>query len=106
MCLHTILQRPETEIFRKVFTEQRKNPCTGDWITLVEAELKELGMDLKKNGWFTEDVFRQQMSKKIKDKAFIKLQKIQKGHDKVRYILFSDLSGPVNYLSNPLSDLE
>ena len=72
----------------------------------MEANLKELGMDFFFNCWFTEDAFRQQNSKKIKDNAFIKLQKIQKGHDKVRYILFSDLSNPVNYLSNPLSDLE
>ena len=94
MYLHTILQRPETEIVRKVFTEQRNNPCKGDWVTLVEADLKELGMDFELIGRCSEDVFRQQISKKIRDKAFIELQQIQKGHEKVKYILFTDLSGP------------
>ena len=83
MYLHTILQRPETEIVRKVFTEQRNNPCKGDWVTLVEADLKELGMDFEQIGRCSEDVFRQQISKKIRDKAFIELQQIQKGHEKL-----------------------
>ena len=40
--LHSILQRPETEIVRKVFFEQKKNPCRGDWITIVEADIVQL----------------------------------------------------------------
>ena len=97
MYLHTILQRPETEIVRKVFTEQRNNPCKGDWVTLVEADLKELGMDFEQISRCSEDVFRQQISKKIRDKAFIELKQIQKWHEKVRYILFTQ-----NYMSIPL----
>jgi hypothetical protein len=94
------MQRPETEIIRKVFTEQKRNPCKGDWVTLVEADLLLLGIDYQQIEGSCEDIFRKQVVKKVRDIAFSELREIQAGHEKVRYILFTDLSEPQKYLSN------
>ena len=88
MYLHTILQRQETEIVRKVLAEQRSNPCRGDWVTLVEADLVELHIDFDQIGGCSAEVFRKQILGKIRNKAFQELLKIQDGHEKVRYIFF------------------
>ena len=76
MCLHTKLQGPETEIIRKVFTEQKRNPCKGDWVTLVEADM--FGIEGS-----CEDMFRKHVVKKVTDIAFSELRGIQAGHEKV-----------------------
>ena len=66
MYLHTILQRPETEIIRKVFTEQKKNPCKGDWITLVEADITEIGMSFEQTEGCSEELFGKLITKKTR----------------------------------------
>ena len=67
MYLHTILQRPETEIIRKVFTDQKKNPCKGDWITLVEADMSDIGIDFEQIEGCSEEFFRKLIIKKKLD---------------------------------------
>ena len=47
-----------------------------------------------------EGCFRKHIVKKLKDRVFKELQKIQEGHDKVSYIPIGDLSGPQNYIVN------
>ena len=100
MYLHTILQRPKTEIVRKVFSEQKNNPCKGDWVTLVEADMAELDINFDQIEGCSVEIFRKQIVGKIRNRAFQELRKIQEGHDKVRCIFFRDLSGPQNYLFN------
>jgi hypothetical protein len=98
MYLHTILQRPENEIVRKVFLEQRNNPCRGDWVILVEADMLQLHIDFDQIEGCSAELFRKQIVGKIRNRAFEELLKIQDGHEKVRYIFFEDLSGPQEYL--------
>ena len=44
--LQAILHKEEHEIIRKVYTEQKQNPCKGDWVNLVEADMKQLENEL------------------------------------------------------------
>ena len=83
-----------------MFAEQRCNPCRGDWVTLVEADLVELHIDFDQIGGCSAEIFTKQIVEKIRNKAFQELLKIQDGHEKVRYIFFEDLGGPQNYLCN------
>ena len=80
--------------------EQRSNLCRGDWVTLVEADLVELHLEMDHIGGCSAEVFRKQIIGKIRNMAFQELLKIQDGHAKVRYTFFEDLSGPQNYLCN------
>ena len=110
--LQQILKRSEDEIIKKVYLEQKKNPCTGDWVKLIEADLIELQIDFdeEKIAALSEEGFRRIIMGRIRKIAFSELQVIQKGHDKVRDIYFKDLEGPQEYLchklfSNRLSSL-
>ena len=42
--LKHILTRNEKELIKKVFKAQKKNPTKGDFVTLVETDLKKLGL--------------------------------------------------------------
>ena len=43
--MHTILRRHDTDIIKKVYNAQRKSPCKGDWVILVEDDMKALDID-------------------------------------------------------------
>ena len=57
--LQTILKRPDHEVLKRVYMEQKKNPCRGDWVKLVEADLVELEIsyDEEKIASVSEDIF-------------------------------------------------
>ena len=84
--------------------EQRKNPCKGDWVKIVEKDLEELQIvyDEAKIASVSEEVFKKNIISRIRRKVFRELQSIQEGHDKVRDILFEALEGPQEYLCNSL----
>ena len=87
--MNHILQRDENELVKKVFLAQRNNPVQGDFVKLVEKDLKDLGMTY-------EQVTSSQMTKSLlkshaKDAAFEKLKEIQCSHKKVKHIVYTSL---------------
>ena len=42
--MNNILQRDENELVKKVLLAQRNNPVQGDFVRLVEKDMKDLGM--------------------------------------------------------------
>ena len=110
--LQTILKRPDHEVLKRVYMEQKKNPCRGDWVKLVEADLVELEISYneEKIASVSEDIFKKQIMSSLRKKVFCELQIIQEGHGKVRDIVFQDLGEPQEYLhsrifTNRLSSL-
>ena len=110
--LQTILQRDENETIRRVYMEQKKNPCKGDWVTLIEADMKHLEIELTDEtiASLGADVYKKIVMTKIREKALIELQIIQKRHLKVKHIVYKKLSEPQTYLchgsfTNKLSSL-
>ena len=43
---HHILQRPKTELIRKVYSAQKTKPTKGDFIELVEKDKNCIGMNI------------------------------------------------------------
>ena len=41
--LQTILRRDDEEVTKRIFKEQQRNPCTGDYVKLIEKDFKEIG---------------------------------------------------------------
>ena len=78
--LQTILHRQENEIIRKVYMEQKINPCKGDWVTLIEADMNDfqITMDDKMIQSLSVEQYKKVIMEKIRQKAFLELQKIQK----------------------------
>ena len=42
--LQTILKRPHSELIRKIYEAQRKNPVKGDWVKQVDEDLDIIGL--------------------------------------------------------------
>ena len=78
--------------------EQKINPCKGDWVTLIKADMNDLQitMDDKK----IQSSTKRLSWKKLGKKRFWSYRRFKKIHMKVKYINFKDLSGPQSYLSH------
>ena len=91
--LHTILERSDDEIIKKVYLAQKKQPCEGDWVILIDNDKRDLGMMYKDSviaQMNLEDYF-DLVKSKVQQKAFTELVQIQQGHDKVRNIKYDSL---------------
>ena len=49
--------RTDNEIIKKVYMAQRKSPCKGYWVNLVEEDLKYFNIDFNKEtaGYMTSE---------------------------------------------------
>ena len=102
--LQTILKRTENEIIWKVYTAQKDAPTKGDWVNLVEDDMKLLSMDIsdKAIAEMSHDEFKDIVKKSIKNHALDELKSLQKGHKKVKHICFEHLVSPQDYLTSSL----
>ena len=70
--LQTILKREENELTKIILVAQKNAPSPGDFVNLVEVDLKMayLDMDFKEIESVSTDVFKKVTNKKIKAAAF------------------------------------
>ena len=85
--MNHILQRNDNELVKKVLLAQKNNPVQGDFVKLVQNDLKELGLTY-------EQVSSSKMTKialksHARNVAFNKLKEIQSKHTKVKHINYS-----------------
>ena len=101
--LQTILQRNDSELTKRVYNEQKRNPTPGDFSELVKKdfELIEEQMDESSIIGSSAEVFKTNIKKKIKMAAFKFLRNKQQTHSKVRDVQFSKLESQ-KYLVSPL----
>ena len=104
--LHTILNRPDNEIIKKVYMAQKKNPCKGDWVNLINADKRDLDItcDDSAIAQMSLEDFKDLVKRKVRARAFSELRQIQAGHDKVRQIKYSSLNEAQEYLVHKLSN--
>ena len=41
--MHTLLQRKDEELTKRIYNSQKNNPSKGDWIEMVHQYFKDLG---------------------------------------------------------------
>ena len=46
--MHTLLQRKDEELNKRIYNAQKNNPSKGDWIELVHQYFKDLGIPFDK----------------------------------------------------------
>ena len=80
--------RTDNEIIKKVYMAQRKSPCKGDWVNLVEEDLKSINIDFNEEtiANMTSEHFIAMVKKRVRYKAFAQLSALQEGHIKVKHI--------------------
>ena len=82
---HTILNRDDTEIVKKIYVEQRKNPTKGDFVELIEEDFKTINEvqdddEIKTHQKSHDKNF---VKKCIKSAALKYLTQLQASHSKV-----------------------
>ena len=65
--LKHILSRKETELLRKIFEAQKQHPTQGDFVRLVESDLKKLGLSYEQVS--SENVSKPMLKKMLKENA-------------------------------------
>ena len=100
--LQTILKRHENEIIRKIYSAQKKNPIRGDWIKLVEADIKELEMNIEVEyiEQMNENNFKEMIQRKVRQQAFNEVKLLKDKHKKVKQKPFVGLGDPQIYLKH------
>ena len=83
--LHTILERQDNEIIKKVYMAQKKQPCPGDWVKLIEADKRDLDITLEDSeiALMSSEDFTNLVKAKVRQNSFHELRQVQKEHDKV-----------------------
>ena len=86
--LQNILKKHDKEIVKKVYVAQKKAPCTGDWVILVEEDRLKYNIEYsdKQIAELSYDEFKKYVKKKVRKQSFDDLKNIQNGHRKVKHI--------------------
>ena len=107
MYLHNILQKPKTELVRKIYETQKGNPSPGDFSLLVIDDLKEIGMNFNDDqiSLLSKYKFKHIVKNKVRNAAFIYLQEMQKKHSKMQLIEYKTFKLQ-DYLCNPMFNNE
>ena len=91
--LKHILTRPESELINKVFKAQKEKPTKGDFVTLVETDLKKLGMTYQEiaSETTTKDMLKAALKNNAKTAAFGELLKDISKSTKAQNLKFNKL---------------
>ena len=85
--LQTILRRDDEEVTKRIFKEQQRNPCKGDYAKLIEKDFKDIGISYDEQ-YIIGPNYKDDIKQKIAETAFIYLVNKQKGHSKVLDITY------------------
>ena len=82
---HNILKREETELVKRIYLEQTKNPKKGDFVELLKEDFKILDMlqNNEKIQKMNKNMYKQMIRKSIKNAALRYLTKKQESHSKI-----------------------
>ena len=101
---HTLLLRPENEITKKIYRAQAKNPCPGDWVLLLQEDMRKYDMLISEEDicGMSKDIFKAYVQKKVRNLAFFELSQAKSGHQKVQNIRHVGLKYPQQYLKSDM----
>ena len=65
--LHTILNRHDGELIKKIYTEMKKNPFKGDWYKLLENDYNKINEDINEENIIkmSKSVYKSQIKTKL-----------------------------------------
>ena len=100
---HNILRREETELVKRIYLEQTKNPTKGDFVELLKEDFKILDMlqNNEKIQKMNKNMYKQMIRKSIKNAALRYLTKKQESHSKINMINYSELETQ-KYMISPI----
>ena len=96
-----ILKREPTELVRRVFEAQNKNPTEGDYINLLQEDFELAKIPYNESAIIAmgQEEYKKYIKKHIKNAAFAHLQNLEATHSKVEQIKYKTLDTQP-YLTN------
>ena len=103
MYFHTILQKNETEMVRKVYEAQKIDPSPGDFIELVRRDCENIQLNMSDTdiSKLPKQRFRAIIKEKISNSAFKFLQNMKQEHSKMQKVNYEKFE-MMQYLNSPL----
>ena len=98
--LKHILSLEENEIVKKVYTAQKQNPTSGDFVQLVEKDLMDLRITQAHLELHGKSDFKKLLKNIVTKEAFKELLELKEKHTKVKHIEYDTLKIQ-NYLQSP-----
>ena len=100
--LKHILTRDDDELIKKVFTAQKEAPTQGDFVKLVEKDLKDL--NIKYEDLLSNKITKLNLKTLAINAAFQELQGKLNSHKKVKYLEYKTLEVQPYLISDMFSD--
>ena len=93
MYMHTILQKDETEMVRRIYEAQRNDPSPGDFIENVRKDCETIGLEMsdKEISQISKQNFKKIVKLKISNAAFKYLLSVKEEHSKMQNIKHAEL---------------
>ena len=86
-----IMERHDSELVKKVFLAQKNTPTQGDFVNIVEKDLKELKIIFEEVMMLSKTQLKTILKTNAKSAAFEELKSTQLTHTKVKYINYEHL---------------
>ena len=99
--LHTIVNRNDDELTKKVYNTQKECPTKGDFCELVREDLRLIGLEEDSISNYSKSSFKKAVKAAINEKALAYLQELQKAHSKVNKIEYTKMHIQP-YLTSPI----
>ena len=98
MYLWKILHVEETELISRVYNSQILSSHPGDWVRLVQQDMRAIGLDLSDDDIkkLSKNRFKNSVEKKIENLALVQLNQLKMKHSKSGYLNSSSFK-PQNY---------
>ena len=106
--LQAILKRSDTELTKRILIAQKNDPSPGDFVKLVEKDLKnvDINMDYKQIQEMSVEPYKKMVKKKVREAAFRHFKTLQAGHSKIMNIQYDELKCQPYMLSTMFTNLE
>jgi hypothetical protein len=100
--LHTILNSDDKEIIKRIYKTQRENPVAGDWVLLIQEDIRKYKIDIteEKIAQMDGKSLKNMVKVKVRKQAFKELCEVQKWYIKVQDIKYFGLTEPQEYLKS------
>ena len=94
------MDRPDTELTKKIYRCQKVKPSPGDWCKLVDEDFLEIGLNISED--FIENIsmldYKALIKSKVREAAFKSLEATKATHSKVNQNEYSNMDYPQGYL--------
>ena len=95
-----IRDREKEELVYKVFQAQKETPTSGDFVKLVEQDMKDLGVSYEEVAQYTKVDLKKKLKVLATNASFVELKKKLLQHKKVKHIEYKSLQLQP-YLTSP-----